>query len=60
MVVICNKEEMSNKSWNRVLTGRGKEILLDCLEAGLDAYREDDDVEACNILNDIIELLNKE
>ena len=63
MVIICNKEEMegmSDKTWNKVLTERGKEVLLDCLEAGLDAYEDDEDMEACNILNELIGLLNKE
>ena len=69
MVIICNKEEMeemeemegmSYQTWNRVLTERGKEVLLDCLEAGLDAYEDDEDMEACNILNDLIALLKKE
>lgn len=65
MIVICNKEKvegMSYQTWNRTLTERGKEVLLDCLEAGLDAYEDEDDedMEACNILNDLIELLKKE
>ena len=64
MVIICNKEEemegMSYQAWNKVLTERGKEVLLDCLEAGLDAYEDDEDMEACNILNELISLLNKE
>ena len=63
MVIICNKEEvegMSYQTWNKVLTERGKEVLLDCLEAGLDAYEDDEDMEACNILNELIGLLNKE
>ena len=63
MVIICNKEEvegMSYQAWNKVLTERGKEVLLDCLEAGLDAYEDDEDMEACNILNELIGLLNKE
>lgn len=66
MVIICNKEEvegMSYQTWNKVLTERGKEVLLDCLEAGLDAYEDDEDdedMEACNILNDLIALLKKE
>lgn len=65
MIVICNKEKaegMSYQTWNRTLTERGKEVLLDCLETGLDAYEddEDEDMEACNILNDLIELLKKE
>ena len=65
MIVICNKEKVEGmvyQTWNRVLTERGKEVLLDCLEAGLDAYEddEDEDMEACNILNDLIALLKKE
>ena len=51
---------MSYQTWNKALTERGKEVLLDCLEAGLDAYEDDEDIEACNILNDLIELLKKE
>ena len=63
MVVICNKEKeegMSYQTWNKVLTERGKEVLLDCLEAGLDAYEDDEDMEACNIINDLIALLKEE
>lgn len=63
MVIICNKEEMegmSYQTWNRALTERGKEVLLNCLEAGLDAYEDDEDMEACNILNGLIGLLKKE
>ena len=63
MVVICNKEKeegMSYQTWNKALTERGKEVLLDCLEAGLDAYEDDEDMEACNIINGLIALLKKE
>lgn len=63
MVIICNKEKvegMSYQTWNRALTERGKEVLLNCLEAGLDAYEDDEDMEACSILNDLIGLLKKE
>lgn len=63
MVIICNKEKvegMSYQTWNRALTERGKEVLLDCLEARLDAYEDDEDMEACSILNDLIGLLKKE
>ena len=51
---------MSYQTWNRALTERGKEVLLDCLEARLNAYEDDKDMEACSILNDLIGLLKKE
>lgn len=46
-------------NWGRRLSQRGKEVVLDCLEAGLESYRDDGDEEGCKILEDLIELFNK-
>lgn len=66
MVIICNKEKvegLSFQTWNRVLSARAKEILLDCLEAGLEAYDDEDldndTSDACQDLKDLIRLLQE-
>lgn len=62
MVVIYNQkneDDLRYRSWERALTQRGKEVVLDCLEAGLECYRDDGDEEGCKILEDLVELFNK-
>lgn len=64
MIVIYNQKNedgLRYRSWERVLTQRGKEVVLDCLEAGLEAYEEDaeEDDNACDILNDLISLFKE-
>ena len=62
MVVIYNEEKCEDiriRTWSKALTQRGKEVVLDCLEAGLEAYEEDGDTEGVTILNELIDLFNK-
>lgn len=62
MIVIYNQKNEDGfryRPWERALTQRGKEVVLDCLEAGLECYRDDGDEEGCKILEDLIELFNK-
>jgi hypothetical protein len=65
MIVIKNVEKIEDvrySTWETALTQRGKEVVLDCLEAGLESYEEDDDAdaEACDALRKLIDLLKKE
>lgn len=62
MIVIYNQKNEDGfryRSWEYTLTQRGKEVVLDCLEAGLECYKDDGDEEGCKILEDLIELFNK-
>lgn len=58
MIVIYN-EEKGVRTWSKALTQRGKEVVLDCLEACIEAYDEDGDSEGVTILNELINLFNK-
>lgn len=65
MIVIKNVkkiEDVRYSTWETALTQRGKEVVLDCLEAGLEAYEEDEDgdTEACDVLRSLIDLFKKE
>jgi hypothetical protein len=63
MIIIKNVEKTEDvrySTWETALTQRGKEVVLDCLEAGLEAYEEDDDIEACDVLRNLIGLFKKE
>ena len=63
MIVLKNMAKvdgLSYSTWERCLSQRGKEVVLDCLEAGLEAYKDDEEEEGCKILEDLIELFNKE
>lgn len=63
MVVIYNEEKCEDiriRTWSKALTQRAKEVVLDCLEAGLDAYEENGDAEGVAVLNELIDLFNKE
>lgn len=63
MIVLKNIVKVDGlrySSWERSLSQRGKEVVLDCLEAGLECYRDDGDDEGCKILEGLIELFNKE
>ena len=63
MIVIKNVkkiEDVRYSTWEKALTQRGKEVVLDCLEAGLEAYEEDGDTEGVSILNELIDLFKKE
>lgn len=63
MIVIKNVkkiEDVRYSTWERALTQRGKEVVLDCLEAGLESYEEDDDTEGVAILTELIDLFKKE
>ena len=62
MTVLKNMTKVDGlrySTWERCLSQRGKEVVLDCLEAGLKCYRDDGDEEGCKILEDLIELFNK-
>ena len=62
MIVLKNIEKVEGlrySTWEKCLSQRGKEVVLDCLEAGLEAYRDDGDEEGCEILEDLIELFEK-
>lgn len=63
MISIRNVEKIEDvrySTWETTLTQKGKEIVLDCLEAGLEAYEEDGDTEGVSILNGLIDLFKKE
>lgn len=63
MIVIKNVEKIEDllySTWETTLSQRGKEIVLDCLEAGLEAYEEDGDTEGVSTLNGLIDLFKKE
>jgi hypothetical protein len=53
-------EDVRYSTWYTALTQRGKEVVLDCLEAGLESYEEDDDTEVCDVLRNLIDLFKKE
>lgn len=62
MIVLQNIKQLDDlrySTWTRSLSQRGKEVVLDCLEAGLESYRDDEDEEGCKILEDLIELFSK-
>lgn len=62
MVVLKNivvDGDFRYSNWEKCLSQRGKEVVLDCLEAGLECYRDDGDEEGCKILEELIELFNK-
>lgn len=62
MIVLKNVvkvDDLHYSTWERCLSQRGKEVVLDCLEAGLECHRDDGDEEGCKILEDLIELFNK-
>lgn len=62
MIVLYNQKNEDGfryRSWERALTQKGKEVVLDCLEAGLERYNDDGDEEGCKILEDLIELFSK-
>lgn len=62
MIVLKNvvkADDLRYSTWERGLSQKGKEIVLDCLEAGLECYKDDGDEEGCKILEDLIELFNK-
>lgn len=42
------------------LEQRAYEIVQDCLEAGIDAYEEDEDQLSANILRSIVDAMSKE
>lgn len=63
MISIRNVEKIEDvrySTWETTLTQRGKEVVLDCLEAGLEAYEEDENTESVAILNELIDLFKKE
>ncbi len=63
MIVIKNVKKIEGvrySTWEKALTQKGKEVVLDCLEAGLEAYEEDENTEGVAILNELIELFKKE
>lgn len=63
MIVLKNivvEDDFRYSNWEKCLSQRGKEVVLDCLEAGLESYRDGGDKEGCKILEDLIELFNKE
>lgn len=63
MIVIKNVEKIEDvcySTWEEALTQKGKEVVLDCLEAGLEAYEGDGDTEGVSILSELIDLFNKE
>lgn len=63
MIVIKNVEKIEDvrySTWETTLSQRAKEVVLDCLEAGLEAYEEDGDTEGVSTLNGLINLFKKE
>ena len=62
MIVLKNivvEDDFRYSNWEKCLSQRGKEVVLDCLEAGLECYQSDGDEEGCKILEELIELFNK-
>jgi hypothetical protein len=63
MIVIKNVEKIEDvrySTWETTLSRRAKEVVLDCLEAGLESYEEDGDTEGVSTLNGLINLFKKE
>ena len=63
MIVIKNVEKIEDvrySTWETTLSRRAKEVVLDCLEAGLEAYEEDGDAEGVSTLNGLINLFKME
>jgi hypothetical protein len=62
MIVLKNivvEDDFRYSNWEKCLSQRGKEVVLNCLEAGLECYKSDEDGEGCKILEELIELFNK-
>lgn len=62
MIVLKNivkVDDFRYSNWEKCLSQRGKEVVLDCLEAGLESYKEDGGTEGVTILNELIDLFNK-
>lgn len=63
MIVLKNMVKVDGlrySTWERCLSQKGKYVVLDCLEAGLEAYKEQGDTEGVSILNELINLFKKE
>ena len=63
MIIITNVVKVEGyryTAWERGLSQRDAEVVLDCLEAGLEAYKDDENEEGCNIIEDMIELFKAE
>lgn len=70
MLVLKNVEFVDEDTrvatWSTSISARAKEILLDCLEAGLESYEDEDDeddpdpdntADACQEIENLIHLL---
>ena len=66
MLVLKNVEFVDEDTrvatWSTSISARAKEILLDCLEAGLESYGNEDDsdndtADACQEIENLIHLL---
>lgn len=59
--VECIDEDTRVATWSTSISARAKEILLDCLEAGLESYEDDnpdnDTADACQEIENLIHLL---
>lgn len=54
--VECIDEDTRVSTWSTTVSARAKEILLDCLEAGLESYEDNPD-DACQEIEKLIHLL---
>lgn len=53
-------EDTRVSTWSTSISARAKEILLDCLEAGLESYEDDPDndtADACQEIESLIHLM---
>lgn len=65
MLVLKNVEFVDEDTrvatWSTTISARAKEILLDCLEAGLESYEDEDPdkdtADACQEIENLIHLL---